>query len=397
MKTKPVHSGLEVLLQNPPGWIEKARLGLLCNPASVDGRLRHARDLIAEAFPGRLRALYSPQHGFMAEKQDNMVESDHMRDPASGLPIFSLYGQTRIPTPEMLEGIDVLLVDLLDVGTRVYTFASTVSYCLEAARAAGCKVVVLDRPNPVGGRMLEGNCLEESCASFVGRYPIPMRHGLTMGELALLFNGPYGIGCELEVVPMAGWRRAMFFGDTGLPWVNPSPNLPTTASAMVYPGQVIWEGTNISEGRGTTMPFELCGAPFLEPQGLLREMGGREIPGAALRPVAFEPTAHKWAGQLCRGLQIHVTRPADFKPYATSLRLLQAMLRLHGDGFAWKEPPYEYEFRRKPIDLILGSRGLRERLEGLEPFSAIEAGWFEELRAFAALRHGICLYPEKSR
>jgi uncharacterized protein YbbC (DUF1343 family) len=292
----------------------------------------------------------------------------------------------------MLAGIDVLLVDLLDVGTRVYTFASTLSYCLEAARDAGCRVVVLDRPNPLGGVLLEGNCLEPDCASFVGRYPIPMRHGLTMGELARLFNGPYGVGCELEVVPLAGWRREMFFADTALPWVLPSPNLPTPASALVYPGQVIWEGTNISEGRGTTLPFELCGAPFLDPAGLLEELGGAQIPGAVLRPAAFEPTAHKWAGQVCRGFQIHVTGAGQFRPYATALRLLQAILRRHGDRFAWKEPPYEYEFSRRPIDLILGSRALRRRLERLEPLAAIEEDWGAGLAAFRAACRGILLY-----
>ncbi len=260
-----VKTGLEVFLDTPPPSVKGQRLGLLCNPASVDRRLVHARQRIDRTFPGQLKALYAPQHGFYAEKQDNMIESADRLDPATGLPVFSLYGDTRVPTRSMMDPIDVMLVDLQDVGTRVYTFIYTLSYCMEAARQYGKKIIVLDRPNPVGGLRVEGNLLDPDCSSFVGRYPIPMRHGLTIGELALLFNTHFGIGCDLEVVSMQGWKREMIFSQTGLPWVAPSPNLPTPASAMVYPGQVIWEGTNISEGRGTTQPFELFGAPFIAP------------------------------------------------------------------------------------------------------------------------------------
>ena len=258
-----VLSGLERLIADPPAWLEGRRLGLLCNPASVDSGLRHARHLLRDRFPGALRALFSPQHGFFAEKQDNMIESDDMVDPVLGIPVFSLYGSTRIPSAGMLADIDVLVVDLQDAGTRVYTFATTLSYCMETAAACGKTVLVLDRPNPTGGAAVEGNLLRAEWASFVGRYPIPMRHGLTLAELARLFNAAFGIGCDLQVMPMSGWKREMTFADTGLPWVAPSPNLPTPAAALVYPGQVLWEGTNVSEGRGTTQPFELFGAPYL--------------------------------------------------------------------------------------------------------------------------------------
>ena len=261
-----VQTGLESFLDSPPKRVANARLGLLCNPASVDRNLNHARFLIDRRFPGKLTALYSPQHGFFAEKQDNMIESTDIMDPVLKIPVFSLYGNTRIPSEETLDSIDVLLVDLQDVGTRVYTFIYTLSYCLEAAKAFDKKIVVLDRPNPINGLTVEGNCLNPAWRSFVGRYPLPMRHGLTIGELAQLFNDHFEIGCDLTVIPMKGWKRSMFFQQTGLPWVAPSPNLPSPVSAMVYPGQVIWEGTNVSEGRGTTLPFELFGAPYINPE-----------------------------------------------------------------------------------------------------------------------------------
>ncbi len=388
-----VRPGLEMFLAAPHPWTRGARIGLLCNPASVDAGLRHGRHLIHDRFNGALGALYAPQHGFFAEKQDNMVESADLIDPDLNIPVFSLYGRTRRPTAEMFAPIDLLLVDLQDVGTRVYTFVYTLSYCLEAAREYGKKVIVLDRPNPIGGIAVEGNCLAADCASFVGRYPLPMRHGLTVAELALLFNDHFGIGCQLDVVPMGGWQRWMYHPDTGLPWVAPSPNLPTPASALVYPGQVLWEGTNISEGRGTTQPFEVFGAPFLDPKKLLADLPDPERLGAFLRPLIFEPTAQKWAGQACRGLQIHVTDPGRFKPYLTSLRLLQAVLRHHPQAFSWKEPPYEYEFERAPIDLILGDRSVRRRLENQDDITAVEAAWQQGLSDFTRLSHPYHLYP----
>ncbi|MDM8525660.1 DUF1343 domain-containing protein [Desulfococcaceae bacterium HSG8] len=390
--THYVQTGLEKLIKEPPKELSGYRLGLLCNPASVDRKFRHARELIHKHFPGELTALYSPQHGFFSEKQDNMIESDHITDPLLQVPVFSLYGETRIPTKEMFDPIDILLIDLQDAGTRVYTFIYTASYCLEAARKFGKKVVVLDRPNPVGGAMVEGNCLIPECTSFVGRYPIPMRHGLTIGELLRLFNGHYGIGCDLEVIPMKGWKRGMYFQDTGLPWVAPSPNLPTPLSAMVYPGQVLWEGTNVSEGRGTTQPFEYFGAPFIDTEKILSALGRKELPGAILRPAAFEPTSNKWCGELCRGFQIHITNPPEYKPYITSLRLLRAILSHHSDGFEWKLPPYEYEFERLPIDLIIGSTEIRKRVEQSGDLDEIEESWEKETAGFIEARREFCLY-----
>lgn len=385
-----VQTGLERLKQSVPQHFKGMRIGLLCNPASVDSGLRHARFIVAELFPGRLTALFSPQHGFFAEKQDNMVESGHMVEPVLNIPVFSLYGETRQPTKEMFDQIDYLLVDLQDVGTRVYTFIYTLSYCMEAARQFGCKVVVLDRPNPVGGVQLEGNCLEADFHSFVGRYPMPMRHGLTIGELAGLFNEAYGIGCDLEVIEMQGWRRSMLFADTGLPWVAPSPNLPTPASANVYPGQVLWEGTNVSEGRGTTQPFEFWGAPFIDPEALLAATGN--IKGAFLRPIYFEPTSNKWTGQTCGGFQIHITDAGAYRPYTASLHLVQAVRNLWPQEFQWKKPPYEYEFERLPIDLIIGSKKIRQALEQNRPIAHIEASWQAGFAEFCDLRKNFLLY-----
>jgi uncharacterized protein YbbC (DUF1343 family) len=387
-----VRIGLERFLESPPAWVANARLGLLCNAASVDRRLRHARRLIQNRFPHKLAALYGPQHGFFAEKQDNMVESADMLDPDLNIPVFSLYGKTRTPTEEMFKPIDTLLVDLQDVGTRVYTFIYTLSYCLEAAKKFNKKVAVLDRPNPITGLAAEGNCLSLDWRSFVGRYPLPMRHAMTIGELARFFNERFEIGCDLEIIAMKGWRRSMFFQQTGLPWVPPSPNLPGPVSAMVYPGQVIWEGTNVSEGRGTTQPFELFGAPYFIPERILSTVGAESIPGIILREVVFEPTANKWQAQACRGFQIHITDPDEFRPYETSLRLLQAVILHHRKEFKWKPPPYEYETERLPIDLIIGDRKIRERLENLEPIDQIAQSWQTELNEFSQISREFYLY-----
>ncbi len=387
-----VQTGLERFLESPPAKVTNARLGLLCNAASVDHKLNHARKLIQRRFPDKLAALYCPQHGFFAEKQDNMIESADMVDPDLNLPVFSLYGKTRTPTAEMLKPIDTLLVDLQDVGTRVYTFIYTLSYCLEAAKAFNKKVIVLDRPNPINGLAVEGNCLDPDWRSFVGRYPLPMRHAMTIGELARLFNAHYDIGCDLDVIAMKGWRRSMFFQQTGLPWVPPSPNLPSPISTMVYPGQVIWEGTNISEGRGTTLPFELFGAPYINPAKILSTIAPESIPGIILREVVFEPTANKWQTQPCKGFQIHVANPDEFRPYETSLRLLQTVISHHRKEFKWKQPPYEYETERLPIDLIIGDRKIRERLEKLESIDQIVESWQPKLNEFKDISRDFYLY-----
>ena len=367
------------------------RLGLLCNQASTDSKLRHSRDVLLDLYGEQLTCLFSPQHGFFSEKQDNMIESDHSRDPVSGLPVFSLYGEKRKPDAAMFDHLDVLLIDIVDVGTRVYTFLYTMAYCLEAAAEYGKEVVVLDRPNPIGGAV-EGNILQEDCGSFVGLYPIPMRHGMTFGELALYINKEFKIGAELTVVSMQGWKSSMLFRDTGFPWVAPSPNMPTPETALVYPGQVIWEGTNCSEGRGTTLPFEFVGAPFWEHEPILDALTATELPGCYFRPLVFQPTSGKWAEQPCVGFQIHVTDPVTYLPYRTTLALLQAVMLLYPDEFSYKEPPYEYEYERLPMDLILGDTGLRKELEKGVSITDLERKWQPELIEFLKKRKKYLLY-----
>jgi uncharacterized protein YbbC (DUF1343 family) len=388
-----VSLGIEQLINTPPKLLAGRRLGLLCNQASTDSRLRHSRDLLHRLFPDRLTCLFSPQHGFFAEKQDNMIESGHTADPVTGLPLYSLYSRERRPTRQMFDLFDVLIIDLFDVGTRVYTFLYTMAYCLEAAARYNKKVLVLDRPNPLGGEKLEGNIMQEECYSFVGLYPIPMRHGLTFGELALLLNNHFNIGADLEIIPMQGWSRHMLYPDTKLPWVFPSPNMPSPITAMVYPGQVIWEGTNVSEGRGTCLPFELFGAPFFDHDVIRRRLENSvDLPGCFLRPLIFEPVAGKWAGQACKGFQLHVTDPAAFLPYRTSLALLQTVMHLYPDNFAYKLPPYEYEHERLPMDLILGDRRVRHELEQDADIMGLEKSWQPDLDGFEKLRRRVFLY-----
>ena len=384
--------GIERFCAEPPAYVQHARLGLLANPASICHGYRPGYELLDQALPGKLKVLFGPQHGFTAEKQDNMVESGHSRERNTGRPIFSLYSETRAPKDEWYSLIDVLLVDLVDVGTRVYTFAHTLSHCLEVAARTGIKVVVLDRPNPIGGAEIEGNILQPDCRSFVGRHPIPMRHGLTIGELALLMADEMTPRPELEVVSMTGWQREMYFDETGLEWVLPSPNMPDITTAWIYPGQVIWEGTNISEGRGTTRPFHFCGAPFLDSRLLKAEMEKSDLPGVYFRSITFEPMFHKFRGRACEGLEIHPMDRTRFKPYLTSITLLEIILKHYPEEFAWKEPPYEYEYERRPIDLILGDKKLRESLENGATARDLEQQWLSGLVAYANKRVSYFLY-----
>ena len=384
--------GLENLVASAPPQIKNARLGLLANQASVNSRFEHSSAFLARSFPGKLTALFNPQHGFFGEKQDNMIESPNYHDPWLNIPVFSLYGETRKPTEEMFNLIDVLLVDLQDVGTRVYTFIYTLAYCMEAAREWGKTIAILDRPNPIGGLAIEGNLLKESFRSFVGLFPLPMRHGLTIGEIGRMWKEAFGLDCDLLVIPMRGWGREMFFQDTGLPWVMPSPNMPSLETALVYPGQVIWEGTNVSEGRGTTRPFEIFGAPFIEPRRLKQKSVERALDGVVLRETHFQPTFHKWIGKVCGGFQLHITDPRSYKPYYTTLSILSDIISSYPDSFAWREPPYEYEYEKRPIDLILGDDNIREALErGVDP-KEIDESWAHDLARFEEMRREYFLY-----
>lgn len=379
-----VMTGLDRL--RAAGWraLYGQRVGLVVHPASVDLNLRHARDLMAQSGgAAQLCALFGPQHGILGQTQDNMVEWEGFTDPELGIPVYSLYGEHRKPTAAMLDGIDTLVIDLQDVGARYYTFIWTMLLCLEACAEARKRVVVLDRPNPLGGVGVEGNVLDPAYKSFVGLAPIPMRHGLTIGELAGFFVAWRGLDVELDVVWMDGWRRDQDFEATGLPWVLPSPNMPTVDAAFVYPGGCLLEGTNLSEGRGTTRPFEIFGAPFVDGRKLAAVLQAWNLPGCRFRPLDFQPTFHKFAGQVCGGVQVHVTDRAVFESVATYTAAISAISEMWPEGFAWKQPPYEYEQTKLPIDILAGGTRWREQLEaGLSPWQ-MKAGWLEELRAFA--------------
>lgn len=380
------------MLDDPLPFTGGERVGLICNPATVDHGFRHAADLFHKSPGINLTALFGPQHGIRGETQDNMIEWESFRDRRTGVMAYSLYGQVRRPSPEMLEDVDCLVFDVQDTGTRVYTFIYTMALAMQAARAEGKRFLVLDRPNPIGGIDVEGSLLEPGWESFVGMYPIPMRHAMTAGELARLFNEEYGIGCELTVVAMEGYDRSVWFDDTDAPWVLPSPNMPTLDTATVYPGAVFVEGTKVSEGRGTTRPFEINGAPYVDAADLAEHLNGLDLPGVGFRPHSFQPTFQKHAGVLCGGVQIHVLDRRIFRPVITGIALIKAIRDLYPEDFAWQDPPYEYVYDRCPFDVIAGTGKLRDQIESGASVQDIAAGWREDERAFDELRRRYLLY-----
>ncbi|MDO8793126.1 MAG: DUF1343 domain-containing protein, partial [Vicinamibacterales bacterium] len=345
-----VSLGSDILLASTR--LQGQRVGIVCNHASVDGSFRHVVDRLTEAEGVTLAAIFGPQHGFRSDVQDNMIETAHGQDVQRRVPAYSLYSETREPTAEMLRGLDVLVVDLQDVGARIYTYIYTLANCLRAAKRHGVPVLVCDRPNPIGGVAVEGATLVPGFESFVGQFPIPMRHGMTIGEIARLFNEAFGIGAELEVVPMTGWTRDMYADATNLPWVMPSPNMPTLDTAVVYPGTVLFEGTMISEGRGTTRPFELLGLPGVDAERFADRMNQEGHPGVFFRPAVFEPTFQKHARTTCGGCQIHVLDRVAFRPVAVGVALIAEFRHLSPATFAWRKPPYEYEHEKEPFDIL---------------------------------------------
>jgi len=370
-------------------------LGLLANQASVDYNLKGAKEVIASLLPGQLRILFGPQHGFRGEDQDNMVETPDYVDPELNIPAVSLYGNKADTLAPFFDAIDTLVIDLQDVGTRVYTFIATMLSCLEQASRAGKRVVVLDRPNPLGGIIVEGHLLRPEFRSLVGPFPLPMRHGMTMGELARLFQDTSHLDCELTVIPLKGWSRHMLWEDTELRWVMPSPNMPLPETAQVYPGQVIWEGTNISEGRGTCRPFETFGAPFIDPLVVRAHLTPEDTEGCHLQQHYFRPTYNKFQNELCGGFMIHVLNPHRYRPYSTSLALVKTIRETYPLEFAWRNPPYEYEFERLPIDLILGDSSIRISLEQGRGNRELIDGCSEELHLFLELRKPFLMYEEE--
>jgi uncharacterized protein YbbC (DUF1343 family) len=384
--------GLEKFLAERAGSLDGARVGLICNQSSVNHQLRHAADLLHEEGSVQLTALFGPQHGIRGDVQDNMVETAHSVDRVTGIPIYSLYSETREPTDEMLAEVDVLVFDMQDVGCRIYTFIYTLANCMRAAARLGKRVIVCDRPNPINGTSVEGNVLEPEFASFVGQFPLPTRHGMTVGELALMFKERFGIDCELEVLKMEGWSRADWLDETDAPWVIPSPNMPTLDSATVFPGTVHVEGTQLSEGRGTTRPFELVGAPYIEAEVYARELNRLGFEGVYFRACGFQPTFQKHAGQTCGGVQIHVTERSRFTPVEVGVAVVKTAYDLYTENFRWKEPPYEYERFKNPFDVIAGTDKLRGSIERGESLESIFESWRENLEAFKREREPFLLY-----
>jgi uncharacterized protein YbbC (DUF1343 family) len=378
--------GVEVLLEQRLDLLRSKRVGLVTNATGVDRQLRSSVDRFAAHPDFSLVSLFGPEHGVRGDVQagDKVASS---RDAATGLPVHSLYGEHREPTPAMLEGIDVLVFDIQDVGARFYTYPYTLAGVMRAAKSAGIPVIVADRPDPMGGVLVEGPVLDPALASFVGLFPIPLRHGMTLGELATLFNTEFGIGADLHVVAMQDWQRGDEPLRGALPWVPPSPNMPTPDTALVYPGLGLLEGTNVSEGRGTTRPFETVGAPWVDATALAETLNALRLPGVRFRPTWFTPTFSKHAGKACAGVQLHVTDRAAFRPVRTGIAVLKALHDQHPKDFAFLpgEPPF--------FDRLAGVPWLREAIVRGDAIDAIEARWHGPLAEFERRRQRHLLYP----
>ena len=374
------------------GRLKGRRVGIVSNPASVDAGFRHIVDLLLAVPDVTVGAIFGPQHGFRSDVQDNMIETPHGNDCQRRVPVYSLYSDTREPTAEMLSGIDALVIDLQDIGARIYTYIYTMANCLRACAKHGVEVIVCDRPNTIGGRDVEGPMLVPGYESFVGQFPIPMRHGMTIGELARFFNEHFKITAPLEVVGMEGWSREIYGDATGLPFVMPSPNMPTLDTAIVYPGTVLFEGTMASEARGTTRPFELVGAPWVEAEKFAASMNARQLPGVHFRAAVFEPTFQKHAKTTCGGCQIHVLDRQAFKPVLTGVALIDQIRAAGPSDFAWRRPPYEYEHDKEPIDILAGSSALRTAIEAGAHAEDLAPVWAREMQPFLEMRQHYLKY-----
>jgi uncharacterized protein YbbC (DUF1343 family) len=386
-----VNTGCDIMLAESCRPLAGRSAGLLVNPASVTRSLQST----IEAFRScgiRIERIFGPQHGIWGDTQANMIEWSGFTHPALGIPVRSLYGEQREPLPQDLEGLDCVVIDLPDVGARPYTYLWTSLLMMRSCAGSRVEVFVLDRPNPIGGEAVEGALLRDEFRSFVGLHPLPMRHGLTAGEALAMMNAEEGIGCDLHVVRMEGWKRTMLFDDTGLPWVLPSPNMPSPGTALVYPGAVMIEGTNLSEGRGTTRPFEIIGAPWVDPHALAAEMASFELPGVSFRPLHFAPTWDKHENRLCGGVQIHVTDRDAFRPVRCGAALIAAAARLYPAHFRWNGPPYEYEYNLPPIDIISGSAALRETIDAGTDLSPLFDEWRADEERFIRARKPYLLY-----
>jgi uncharacterized protein YbbC (DUF1343 family) len=395
----PTLSGLDVLAGEGFGALAGKTIGLVCNQATVDREYRHILDLVLPHHrSGRLTlsAIFGPQHGLFGHTQDNMIEWEGGGKSRWDAPIHSLYGANRAPSPDLIEPLDLLVIDLPDIGSRYYTFLWTTALCLKTCEQTGTPVLILDRPNPIGGLSCEGPVLDPEFASFVGLYPLPTRHGMTLGEVATHLGRTYFPKATVKVQTVREWSRSDFLDDTDLPWVMPSPNMPTLDTAFVYPGGCLLEGTNLSEGRGTTRPFEIFGAPFVNGWSLSANLNELQMPGCHFRPIQFQPTFQKHAGQICEGSFLHVTDRRAFEPVLTFIAILQETLRQDREGFRWNDPPYEYEEVKLPFDILAGNLWIRHAIEGLTPIAEIRERLMAECEAFRATRAESFLYPSAS-
>lgn len=373
--------GAEMLMKNEKKLLKGKRVGLITNPTGVDQNLNSVVDLLNNDPDIQLEALYGPEHGVRGDAQAGQYV-DYYIDEVTGLPVYSLYGKTRKPTPEMLENIDVLVFDIQDVGTRFYTYIYTMALAMEAAQEKGIPFIVLDRPNPLGGKKVEGPVLEPKFASFVGQYAIPLRHGMTVGELAKLFNKEFDIGADLTVVKMKGWKRDAYFDETGLQFVMPSPNMPTLETALAYPGAALIEGTNVSEGRGTTKPFELIGAPFISSPELVTRLNQLDLPGVTFRAASFTPTFSKHSGKLSHGVQIHITDRNKYEPVETGLHIVKTIKDL-----------YPEQVQLTPFfDNLIGNGWIRPAIENGMSAEEIESRWQKDLKEFEKVRKKYLMY-----
>ena len=388
-----VKLGVERLLSDKLDVIRGRRVGLVCNQASVlPDTFQHAADAFHESADVDLTTLFGPQHGIRGDVQYNMIETPHVRDPRTGLMVYSLYSEVREPTEEMLADVDDIVVDLQDVGCRIYTFIYTMANCMRAAAKFGTRVVVCDRPNPIGGVAVEGNVTETEFTSFVGQFELPTRHGMTIGELARMFNEHFGIGCDLEIIEMQGWSRDMWGDETGLPWILPSPNVPDVDTCVVFPATVHIEGTELSEGRGTTLPFFLNGAPFIDAHAWAAELRKFNFPGVAFREAYFRPTFCEFAGETCAGVQIHVTDRDQFTPVIAGIAMVKTAYEMYPDQFQWRQNAYEYVFDKNPFDVVCGTDKIRKAIEDGDTLESIETAWTDRLLDFTSARQKYLLY-----
>lgn len=387
-----VKSGIDRFEKLLPKRFHGAKAGVLIHPASVNRKLIHAKEILLKSKKIKITAFFGPQHGIFGNTQDNMIEWEGFTDSQTGIDVYSLYGKTRKPTPQMLKNIDIFIVDLQDVGSRYYTFIWTMALCIEACMETKIPVVVLDRVNPIGGHLIEGPLLKKEWTSFVGLFPLPVRHGMTIGEIAIYLKENFYREADITVIPLEGWKRKNWFDETGLPWVMPSPNMPTLDTATVYPGMCLFEGTTISEGRGTTRPFEIFGAPFIEPDKLVKRLADFKLKGVFFRPIYFTPTFNKFTNELCGGAQIHVTDREKFKPFKTAVAILLAIKELYPDVNIWRNPPYEYEFEKLPFDILSGSDRLRTEIENATSLKDMQQWWTKEASEFEKTRKKYLLY-----